>query len=98
MQITDAEIKNTAHMARLALSETSLATYQTELTKIFNWVSELSAIDTQDLPPMAHPLAFSQRLREDTVSEEVERDALQAIAPHAEHGYYLVPQMIDAAE
>jgi len=45
--------------------------------------------------PLAHPLDATQRLREDDVSEVVDRAALQAIAPAVEAGLYLVPKVIE---
>jgi len=55
----------------------------------------MNAVDTKDIQPMAHPLDATQRLREDKVTEENQRDKFQAVAPSAEKGLYLVPKVIE---
>jgi len=55
----------------------------------------MSAVDTRDVPPMAHPLDMPQRLRPDAVTETDRRDEFQALAPAKEAGLYLVPRVIE---
>ena len=56
---------------------------------------EVSLVDTSDVEPMAHPLQMSQRLREDRVTEENQRELFQSIAPATANGLYLVPKVIE---
>jgi len=44
---------------------------------------------------MAHAQDVAQRLRDDRVSEDNCREAMQAIAPETEAGLYLVPKVIE---
>ena len=46
---------------------------------------------------MSHPLDLQARLRPDAATAEIDRDRYQALAPSAEDGHYLVPQVIDRA-
>ena len=55
----------------------------------------MQAIDTESVEPMSHPLDAVQILREDVVTERNHRDELQKLAPKAENGLYLVPQVLD---
>lgn len=55
----------------------------------------MNAVDTDNVMPMAHPQDAFQRLREDVVTEENQREHFQEIAPEVENGLYLVPQVIE---
>jgi aspartyl-tRNA(Asn)/glutamyl-tRNA(Gln) amidotransferase subunit C len=55
----------------------------------------MSAVDTADVVPMAHPLDMAQRLRPDVVAEADQREAFQAVAPQTDAGLYLVPKVIE---
>jgi aspartyl-tRNA(Asn)/glutamyl-tRNA(Gln) amidotransferase subunit C len=55
----------------------------------------MSAVDTSQVQPMAHPMDQVQRLRPDEVSEANQRDWFQAHAPLTEAGLYLVPKVIE---
>lgn len=60
-----------------------------------NLVEQMDAVDTENVSPMAHPQDAFQRLREDTVTEENQREHFQKNAPAVEDGLYLVPQVIE---
>ncbi len=95
MSLTRSEVEKIAHLARLALREEDIALYARTLSDILELVEQMSAIDTQDVVPMAHPLDMVQRLRPDEVTESDQRDKFQAIAPQVEGGLYLVPKVIE---
>jgi aspartyl-tRNA(Asn)/glutamyl-tRNA(Gln) amidotransferase subunit C len=82
-------------LARLAIDEAEVPHYAQDLNNIFNLVEQMSAADTNEIPPMAHPLDAHQRLRADEVTETDQREDFQAIAPKTEAGVYLVPQVIE---
>ena len=58
-------------------------------------VEQMEAANTEGVPPMAHPLSMSQRLRADEVTESDQREQFQRIAPRVEAGLYLVPKVIE---
>ena len=95
MSIEDSEIKKIAHLARLGIAEGDIPVYAKELTNILTLVEQMSAVDTDAISPMAHPLDVVQRLREDIVSEPDVRESAQALAPETEAGLYLVPKVIE---
>ena len=66
-----------------------------KLSRIVDFVDQLQAAATDDVLPMADPLNVSQRFRADEVTEENERDEFQKNAPSVDHGYYLVPKVIE---
>lgn len=95
MALDKNDVENIAHLARLAIAEEDIPAYATNLSSILHLVEQMNAIDTTDVVPMAHPLDMAQRLREDAVSENDQRDHFQTIAPATEAGLYLVPKVIE---
>jgi aspartyl-tRNA(Asn)/glutamyl-tRNA(Gln) amidotransferase subunit C len=95
MSLDRNDVVNIAHLARLAIAENDIPEYARNLSNILQFVEQMSAVDTSDVEPMAHPLEMAQRLREDTVTESDQREHFQAIAPAVEAGLYLVPKVIE---
>ena len=95
MSLDKTDVEKIAHLARLAIDDRAIPDYARDLTNIFDLVEQLSAVDTSNITPMAHPLDANQRLRPDTVTESNQRELFQAIAPKTEAGVYLVPQVIE---
>jgi len=95
MPLTQDDVKKIAHLARLSISEDDIPAYEKELSNILGLVEQMSAVDTSDVMPMAHPLDMAQRLREDVVTETDHHEQYQEIAPSVENSLYLVPQVIE---
>ena len=82
-------------LARLRLADEEFAETQEKLSRIVDFVDQLSAAPTDDVVPMAHPLNQAQRLRPDRVTEANERDKVQENAPSVSDGFYLVPKVLE---
>lgn len=95
MTLKQQQIREIAELSRLQIDEASLAIYQKNLDNILDLVDQLSAIDTSEVEPMAHPLDAVQRLRADIVTAGNERDRFQQIAPEVMDGHYLVPKVVE---
>lgn len=95
MSISPEEVLKIANLARLQIKQDEVEQYATDLSNIINLVEQMNAVDTKNIQPMAHPLDATQRLREDKVTEENQRDKFQTVAPSAEKGLYLVPKVIE---
>ena len=95
MSLGPEDVKSIAHLARLEIDEKNIADYADSLSQILGLVEQMSAVDTTDVKPMAHPMDVSQRLRVDEVLEENQRARFQKIAPKTEDGLYLVPRVIE---
>ncbi len=95
MSLQKEDVEKIAHLARLAIDEADIPDYARNLSNILDLVERMSAIDTEAVTPMAHPLDMPQRLRDDVVSEKNQRERFQKIAPQVENGLYLVPQVIE---
>jgi aspartyl-tRNA(Asn)/glutamyl-tRNA(Gln) amidotransferase subunit C len=95
MSLDKEQVKKIAHLARLKLDAADVEGYATNLSKILDLVEQMNAVDTSGVVPMSHPFDVVQRLREDKVTEENQREAFQSIAPMSEDGLYLVPKVIE---
>ena len=95
MSLSKDQVQHIAMLARLKLSENEYAESVEKLSKIVDFVDQLSQADTTGVIPMAHPLDAAQRLRADAVTEVVERDRYQENAASVADGLYLVPKVIE---
>ena len=89
------QVQQIAVLARLKLADDEFAETVDKLSRIVDFVDQLSQADTSDVVPMAHPLDVAQRLRPDEVTEPDERDRVQENAPATQDGLYLVPKVIE---
>lgn len=95
MTISRADIEKVAVLARIRLDDEQIPALENDLSNILSLVDQLSAANTDNVEPLAHPLDAVQRLRADEVTESNQREAFQAIAPATENGLYLVPRVIE---
>jgi len=95
MSLSNEDVKQIAHLARLAVDEDKLPAYARDLSAIIDFVEAMDAVDTTAVAPMAHPLDMVQRLRPDLVTETDQRQLFQSIAPATGDGLYLVPRVIE---
>ena len=95
MSLDKDQVQQIAVLARLKLADDEFAETVDKLSRIVDFVDQLSQASTDDVVPMAHPLDVSQRLRPDQVTESDDRDHFQENAPSVENGLYLVPKVIE---
>lgn len=95
MSLQPEEVRGIAHLARLHVASDDVPRYAEELSAILTLVERMQAADTRGVEPMAHPLDAVQRLRADEVTETVDRESFQSIAPQVRDGLYLVPKVIE---
>lgn len=99
MSLTALDISRIAALARLEMGGAESERMLTQLNDFFATVEQMRAVDTSGIEPLAHPVAsigdIALRLREDKVSEAVDRLANQRSAPAIENGLFLVPRVIE---
>ena len=95
MSLDKDQVQQIATLARLKLSDDEYAESVQKLSKIVDFVDQLSQADTSDVVPMAHPLDVAQRLRPDAVTGTNDREHYQENAPSVADGLYLVPKVIE---
>lgn len=95
MSLERADVEKIAHLAHLEVGADEMEGIAADLSNILDLAGQMSAVDTDGVVPMAHPLHMVQRLRADEVTETDRRETFQAVAPQTEGGLYLVPKVIE---
>jgi aspartyl-tRNA(Asn)/glutamyl-tRNA(Gln) amidotransferase subunit C len=99
MALTSLDVRRIAELARLDLGADEQARMLEQLNSFFRIVEQMSAVETSGVEPLYTPLAAVQeahlRLRDDAVTETVDRVANQQSAPATRDGLYLVPKVIE---
>jgi len=96
MQLTPADVRKVASLARLKVSDAEVASLTTDLTAILGYVDVLNEVDTTGIEPMVHAVELSNVLRADTVLESLPRAAALSNAPRSDGECFLVPAIIEA--
>jgi aspartyl-tRNA(Asn)/glutamyl-tRNA(Gln) amidotransferase subunit C len=98
MRITAEEVRATAELARLDLSDEELSRLERELSAILDYMSDLSKLDTEGVEPMTHAVPMNMLLRADQLGVQLATDAALASAPRKEGAFFEVPKIIEAGE
>lgn len=93
--LSSGDILNAAKLSRLAIDENLASDYASDISKILTMMDTLSAVNTDNIKPLANIHEACTELRADVANFSIDRDAFQAIAPNAQDGLYLVPQVIE---
>jgi aspartyl-tRNA(Asn)/glutamyl-tRNA(Gln) amidotransferase subunit C len=93
-RITRADAEHVAMLARLALTDDEIDEFTRQLGVILDHAAQVSALDTGDVPPTAHPLPLVNVFRPDEVEPGLDRDEVLSQAPAAEDGQFRVPRIL----
>lgn len=93
-RISRSDVEHVAKLARLALTEEEIVALTGELGAILDHAAQVSALDTEGVPPTAHPLPLVNVLRADEARPGLPRDEVLAAAPAVEDGRFLVPRIL----
>ena len=95
MSLDKDQVQHIAVLSRLKITDQEFDETVEKLSRIVDFVDQLSQANTENVVPMAHPLNESQRLREDVVTEPNDREHVQENAASVDDGLYLVPKVIE---
>jgi aspartyl-tRNA(Asn)/glutamyl-tRNA(Gln) amidotransferase subunit C len=85
-----------AHLSRLQLADEEVESYTNELSKILDFVAQLSEVNVEGVEPAIHGIPLDARFREDEaipLSEE-ETKRIVACSEQSLYDQYKVPQVI----
>ncbi|MFM8415454.1 MAG: Asp-tRNA(Asn)/Glu-tRNA(Gln) amidotransferase subunit GatC [Planctomycetota bacterium] len=94
MSLSRQDVVKVGLLARLALTDAELDRMTGELTKIVDFVSQLSALDTTAVEPLAHPLDTRNVFREDEPRPSLSTAEALANAPRHDGSCFLVPAVL----
>lgn len=95
MSVDKATVRRIAHLARVGVDEAELEGLAGELNNILDWVEQLAAVDTENVPPMASVHGEALRRREDVVTDGGYPQDITANAPEAMEGFFAVPKVVE---
>lgn len=95
MPLSLADVHRIAHLARIEIDDAQAQATLAQLNDIFAMIEKMRRVDTSGIEPMAHPLGGRQRLRDDAVTEEIDREENMKNAPEQQDGLFLVPKVIE---
>jgi aspartyl-tRNA(Asn)/glutamyl-tRNA(Gln) amidotransferase subunit C len=88
-------IKKLTHLSKLSIPENDIDELSKNLDNILKLIGEIDAAPTEGMLPMAHPLDFSQPLRDDVCKKDINREENQHDSTKIKDGYYTVPKILD---
>lgn len=95
MSLTRKDVDNIAQLSRIEIADGDVEALTDNLSRIIDFVEQLTSANTDDVLPMAHPLAMESRLRDDIVTETDRHELYQDNAPSVAAGLYLVPKVLE---
>jgi aspartyl-tRNA(Asn)/glutamyl-tRNA(Gln) amidotransferase subunit C len=90
MELTTAEVRYVAALARLGLSDAEIALMQQQLSSILGHISALNELDVEAISPTAHVIQLTNVWREDEVTGSLSREDVLRNAPRQDAGCFEV--------
>ena len=95
MAISRDEVRHIGQLARIALAEAEVDRLAIQLSDIVDHFDTLSAVDTEEVDPTAHPLPILNVMRADSVTPSLPRDDVLSNAPEVEDGLIRVRAVLE---
>jgi aspartyl-tRNA(Asn)/glutamyl-tRNA(Gln) amidotransferase subunit C len=92
--ISREDVAHVARLARLDLGDDELDRFTRQLAAVLDHAADVAALDTEGVPPTAHPLPLANVLRADEPRPGLDREEVLAQAPAAEDGRFRVPRIL----
>ena len=87
-----------AELARLSLDDAEARALAAQLDTILGYAERVRDLDTEGVPPTAHPLPVRMILRDDRAEPALPPEEALASAPEREASAFVVPKVLDADE
>ncbi len=96
-RISTGDVAHVARLARLELTSDELERFTEQLGAVLEHARDVEALDTEGVPPTAHPLPLVNVLRDDVVIPSLDRAEVLAAAPAVEADRFRVPRILGIA-
>ncbi len=94
-QITNADIKKIARLARIAVPQDNIENLAKQLTNITNFVANLKEVNTDNVEIVNNVHDVSLRLNKDEINDGNISDDILKNSNNAKYGYFTVPKVIE---
>jgi aspartyl-tRNA(Asn)/glutamyl-tRNA(Gln) amidotransferase subunit C len=95
MALDKATVARIATLARIRVGEDELEPLAAELSGILDWVEQLMAVDTENVPPMTSVAEMTLPMRDDVVTDGDDPKAVLGNAPRSARGFFAVPKVVE---
>lgn len=95
MELTNATVKNVAHLARIELSVEESEKLALQFKDILDFIDKLKEINIDNISPTSHVLSVNTVLRDDQCVKSLPIDKTLKNAPLKEGNFFGVPKVID---
>ena len=89
------DVRYIAQLARLNLSEDEIATFQSQLDHIIQYVEKLKQVDVSGVEPTAHAIPVFNVFRSDAPRDWFDAPTALANAPRAANGLFSVTKVVE---
>ena len=93
--MTSFDLRHVARLARLHLEDAELKPFESQVSKILDFVEELKEVDVEGVEPTSHPLAVANVFREDKPVDGLDAQPFLARSPRARGRFFEVPKIIE---
>lgn len=91
----DLNVRHVARLARLALTDEEITTFEGQLGRVLEHIEHLKKLDVSGVEPTAHTSAVFNVTREDVPGASLPRSATLGIAPRAANNLVIVPKVVE---
>lgn len=95
MSSPDLNVSHVARLARVALSEEEIETFQGQLGRILEHIEHLKKLDVSAVEPTAHTYPVFNVVRDDVVGPSMPREDFLALAPRSANTLLVLPKVVE---
>lgn len=91
----DLNVRHVARLARLALTDEEITTFEGQLGRVLEHIEHLKKLDVTGVEPTAHTSEVFNVTREDVPGASLARSAALGIAPRVANNLVIVPKVVE---
>jgi aspartyl-tRNA(Asn)/glutamyl-tRNA(Gln) amidotransferase subunit C len=95
MSIPDLDVRYVAKLARIALTEEEVITFQSQLHRVLEHIEHLKKLDVSGIEPTAHTYPIFNVTRQDIPGKSLPRERALNLAPRAASSLMIVPKVVE---
>lgn len=94
------DVKHVATLAKLKLTDTEIAKFQKQLSKVVSFVGELNEVDTKGIEPTSQTTGFENVFRTDEINSKMSLTQDKALSGTDKtiNGYFVADAVINKNE
>ena len=96
--LSEEQVKHVARLARLRLETGDIAQVTRDLGRVLDYMTQLNAVDTENVEPTMHVIGLAMPLREDRVEPSLTAEAALKNAPDPRDNMFGVPRIMDGGD